>query len=121
MKNSIQNLSKINIKNVKKYLLLGDMLELGKKSYYYHKNLANVINGSKIDKLFIFGKEIMETYKSVDKSKRGNILQQLDDFDIIFKEILNSGDYLLLKGSNATGLNKLSKKIITNSGLKNVI
>ena len=39
------------------------------------------------------------------------MLQSLDDFDIVFSSILKSGDHLLIKGSNATGLNILSKNL----------
>jgi len=32
---------------------------------------------------------------------------------IVFSNLINKNDYLMIKGSNATGLNNLSKKIIT--------
>ena len=53
------------------------------------------------------------------KNKRGNILQSKDDFDDVFSNILKKNDYLMIKGSHATGLNKLSKNII--KGATNVI
>jgi len=112
VKNAIINFSKIKRKNEKKFLLLGDMLELGKKSETYHKNLAHFINLSDIDKLFVFGDNAFKTYQKTYKAKQGNILQDLNDFDEIFSDIINKDDYLMIKGSNATGLNKLSKIII---------
>ena len=102
MKNAIQNFSKIKKENFKKYLLLSDMLELGKNSGFYHKNLADIINRSNIDKFFIYGNKIMETFSSIKNTKKGNMLQSLDDFDIVFSSILKNGDHLLIKGSNAT-------------------
>ena len=119
VKNAINNFSKIKINHEKKYLLLGDMLELGEKSDNYHKNLAHFINHSDIDKLFIYGKNAFKTYQKTYKAKQGNILQNLDDFDEIFSNIINKDDYLMIKGSNATGLNRLSKIII--SGHKYVL
>ena len=112
VKNAILNFSKIKKNNSKKYLLLGDMLELGKKSDTYHKNLSHFINKSDIDKLFIYGKNVFQTYKKTYKAKQGNILQDKSDFDEIFSNLINKNDFLMIKGSNATGLNKLSKKII---------
>jgi murE/murF fusion protein len=112
VKNAINNFSKIKRNHEKKYLLLGDMLELGKKSDNYHKNLAYFINHSDIDKLFVYGKNAFKTYQKTYKAKQGNILQNLNDFDEIFLDIINKNDYLMIKGSNATGLNRLSKKII---------
>ncbi len=110
MKQSILNLS--NIKNNNhKYVLLGDMLELGKKSQILHRKLSPIINGSNINKLFIHGHHIMETYKDVNKNKRGNVLQDKSDFKEILLPILQNNDYLMIKGSNATGLNKISRNL----------
>ena len=78
----------------------------------YHKNLSKVINSSDIDKVFIKGKKTLFTYKNLNKSKRGNIFQNDDDIDLILKSIISNNDYLMIKGSNATGLNNLSKKMI---------
>ena len=113
VKNAINNFSNIKRNQGKKYFLLGDMLELGKKSDNYHKNLAHFINLSDIDKLFVYGKNAFKTYQKTYKAKQGNILQNLNDFDEIFSDIINKDDCLMIKGSNATGLNRLSKSIIS--------
>ena len=70
VKNAIMNLSKIKDKDHKKYVLLGDMLELGNKSDFYHKNLSKIINNSNIDKLFVYGEKVLKTYKYISKEKR---------------------------------------------------
>ena len=88
------------------------MLELGKKSEKYHKDLSKVINNSNIDKVFIKGEKTLFTYKNLLKSKQGNILQNKDDIDLILGSTIKNNDYVMIKGSNATGLNILSKKII---------
>ena len=88
------------------------MLELGKKSENLHKDLSKVINNSDIDKVFIKGSKTLHTYKNIDKIKRGNIFQRDEDVDFTFNNIIANNDYLMIKGSNATGLNKLSKRII---------
>ena len=119
MKNAIINLANLKNENTKKYLLLGDMLELGSKTIHYHKNLAKIINKTNIDKIFIFGNSILSTYSSIIDKKKGNILQNINDFDEIFCQVLKKNDYLMIKGSNATGLNKVSKSLI--KGLANVI
>ena len=53
----------------------------------------------------------MNTYKNIKKKKRGNILQNKSDFKEIILPILQNNDYLMIKGSNATGLNKISKNL----------
>ena len=76
VKNAIRYFKSIKKQNFKKYLLLGDMLELGKKSEKLHKDISKVINSSDFDKVFIKGDKTLTTYKNINKSKRGNILQQ---------------------------------------------
>ena len=112
VKYAIKNFCNIKKQNFKKYLLLGDMLELGKKSEKLHKDISKVINSSDIDKVFIKGNKSLVTYKNINKSKRGNIFQQEEDIDFTLNNIMANNDYLMIKGSNATGLNSLSKKII---------
>jgi MurE/MurF fusion protein len=112
VKNAIKNFNTIKKKNFKKYLILGDMLELGHKSEKFHIDLSKVINNSNIDKVFIKGKKTLFTYKNLHKSKQGNILQNKDDIDFVLNNIINNNDYLMIKGSNATGLNNLTKKMI---------
>ena len=86
------------------------MLELGEKSELLHKNLSKVINNSDIDKVFIKGENTLTTYKNLIKKKRGNIFQQEEDVDFTLNNIIANNDYLMIKGSNATGLNYLTKK-----------
>tara|TARA_Y100000389_G_scaffold146133_1_gene144773 strand:- start:3473 stop:6244 length:2772 start_codon:yes stop_codon:yes gene_type:complete len=112
VKNAINNFNSIKKENFKKYLILGDMLELGHKSEKYHRNLSRVINNSNIDKVFIKGEKTLFTYKNLHKSKQGNILQNKDDIDLVLNNVINNNDHLMIKGSNATGLNTLSKKMI---------
>ena len=112
MKNALNNFSEIKKKRFKKYLLLGDMLELGKKSKTYHKELSRLINSSDIDKVFVKGEKTLFTYKKLKKVKRGNICQSNQDVDFILKNIIANNDYLMIKGSNATGLNIVSNSMI---------
>jgi murE/murF fusion protein len=112
VKNAINKLNLIKKDKFKKYLILGDMLELGSKSKKYHEDLSKVINNSDIDKVFIKGKKTLFTYKHLNKNKRGNILQNNEDIDISLSKMISNNDYVMIKGSNATGLNTFSKKMI---------
>ena len=115
--NAINNYNELRARNRKKYLLIGDMLELGKKTHHYHLKIANIINQSNIDKVFIIGENFNKVFKFIKSSKRGNILQSIEDFDFVFENILKRNDYLLIKGSNKTGLNNFVNKIIKRSKL----
>tara|TARA_B100000963_G_C22601395_1_gene660396 strand:+ start:5 stop:1936 length:1932 start_codon:yes stop_codon:yes gene_type:complete len=112
VKTAINTFKRIKKDNFKKYLLLGDMLELGKNSDKYHKDISKLINTSDIDKVFIKGDKTLFTYKNLRKSKRGNIFQCNDDVDSILQNIITNNDYLMVKGSNATGLNLVCKTMI---------
>ena len=48
----------------------------------------------------------------MNKHKRGNILQNNEDIDLSLSEMISNNDYLMIKGSNATGLNNFSEKMI---------
>ena len=98
-------------KKQKNLVFLGDMLELGKKSKQLHVSLSKEINKSNIDKIFVYGKNIKETYKSVSFQKRGMIFNSLNEAYNHFSKILDNNDLLMVKGSNATGLNRFSKNI----------
>jgi len=111
MRLAINYLNSFDKKKNQKILLLGDMLELGKKTNFFHRNLAKYINNSNIDKVFVIGKSILETYKFVKKNKKGKILNSLNDIGSLIRYYINDYDYVMIKGSNLTGLNNFSKKL----------
>ena len=106
LKSSIENFEKIETKKSKKYMFLGDMLELGKHSITQHKLISKIINKTKINKVYVIGKHIKETYKGLDPNKKAKILNNKSDMLKIIKDDFKNGDYLMVKGSNSTGLNK---------------
>jgi murE/murF fusion protein len=111
LKSAIKNFEKIKVKNSKKHLILGDMLELGKHSKNLHASISNTINKSSIKNVHIFGKDIHITFKNIKKSKKGQILQKKSHIIDLIKNNINNNDYLMIKGSNSTGLHKISNAI----------
>jgi murE/murF fusion protein len=97
--------------NVKKLVFLGDMLELGKKSKKLHRKLSTIINKSDIDKVFVYGKHIKETFNLLSRNKKGKVFNNLKEAYDHFNKIVHNNDLLMVKGSNATGLNQFSKNI----------
>ena len=88
-------------------MILGDMLELGHHSRKLHKKMSKIINYTSINKVYVCGKHIIETYNNIMSQKRGAILRENSQiFDLITNNI-NNNDYLMIKGSNSTGLNQL--------------
>jgi MurE/MurF fusion protein len=115
LKSAILNFDKIKINQGKKYLLLGDMLELGKHSNKLHLSIGKLINNTKIDKIFVQGSKVLFTYNSILKKKKGRILKNSAQIIDLIKNDLNNNDYLMVKASNATGFNKIISNI---KGLK---
>ena len=111
LKSAILNFDKIKIDKGKKYLLLGDMLELGKHSKKLHLSIAKIINNTKLDKVFVIGSKVLFTYNSISKKKKGRILINKSQIIDLIKNDLNNNDYLMVKASNATGLNKIVREI----------
>ena len=87
------------------------MLELGKKSKKLHKELSVLINRSNIDKVFVCGRHIKETFNYLSTNKKGKIFKNIKEAYDHFGKILHNNDLLMVKGSNATGLNQFSKNI----------
>ena len=111
LKFSIKKFDDLKINPNKKFMLLGDMLELGKFSKKLHIEAAKGINKAKFKKLFVYGNNITETFNKIRTQKRGRILKSTSDILNIIKNDLNNGDFLMIKGSNSTGLNQITKHI----------
>ena len=111
LKTAIENYNKILLKNSKKYLILGDMLELGKHSINQHKLISKIINKTNINQVYVIGKYIKHTFRSLKTNKKAQILDnKLGIVDLITKN-LNNNDYLMIKGSNSTGLHKITSSL----------
>ena len=115
LKSAILNFDKIKSNKSKKYLLLGDMLELGKHSKKLHQSIGKIINNTKIDKTFVKGNKVLFIFNSISKSKRGRILRNNSQIIDLIKNDINNNDYLMIKASNATGFNKIVNNL---KGLK---
>ena len=98
-------------KNGKKFLLIGDMLELGKYSRKLHIKIAKYINKSKINKIYVYGKQIKHTFNKLKPQIRGRILKnKIDIYNLINNDLPNNS-FLMVKGSNSTGLNEIIKRL----------
>ena len=115
VKSAVENFSNIQKNGRKKYFLFGDMMELGKNSHIYHKKISKFINNSDIDKTFVYGERAVKTYKFLKKNKRGEVVKNFKSFDNIISQILRNGDFLMIKGSNATKLYKIAENFLRSS------
>jgi len=107
LKTAIENYDNIKSKNSKKYLVLGDMLELGKHSLKQHKLISNILNKTRIDYIYVIGNHIKETFKGLKISKKAEILKNRFGIIDLINKNLNNNDYLMIKGSHSTGLHEI--------------
>ena len=111
LKSAILNYNKINSNKSKKYLLIGDMLDLGNRSKKLHESIAPIINQTKIDKVFVKGNKVSYIYNKLSKFKKGRILNNKSQIIEMIRNDLNDNDYLMIKASNATGFNKIVNEL----------
>ena len=98
------------IKN-KKFILLGDMLELGKFSKKLHIKIANYINKSEINKIYVYGDKTEHTFNKLKPQIRGKVLKNKMDIYRLINNDLPNNSFLMVKGSNSTGLNNIIKNL----------
>ena len=95
----------------KKFLLIGDMLELGRYSKNLHVKIAKYINNSNINKTYVYGKLTKHTFNKLKPQIKGKILRNnMDIINLINKDLPNNS-FLMVKGSNSTGLNKIIQNL----------
>jgi len=108
---AIKNFDLIPKGSNKKNLILSDMLELGKHSKKLHEGLAKCINTSKIDNVYVYGNNIKHTFNKIISKKRGLVLKNKNQIISLIKNNINNNDYLMIKGSNLTGLHSLANNL----------
>ena len=118
LNSAINNFNSLDIKNDRKHMLLGDMLELGSHSKKLHNQLVKKINLTSIKNLYVIGQEMEKIFKKLNNNKKGCILNNISQINDLIINNMNNNDYLMIKGSNATGLNRYVNQL---KGIKSVL
>jgi murE/murF fusion protein len=111
LQSALKNFEMIKVDNSQKHLILGDMLELGKYSKKLHIEIGKDINKTSLKNVNVIGEHVKWVFNRLSKSKRGIILKKKSQIIDLIKNNLNNNDYLMIKGSNSTGLNSLVNQI----------
>ncbi len=111
LKSALKNFDMIKVDSAKKYLILGDMMELGKYTKKLHVEIGKTINKTSLKNVNVIGEHVKWTFKNLNKVKRGIIIKKKSQIFDLIKNRLNNNDYLMIKGSNSTGLNSLTSQI----------
>jgi len=113
LKSALINFDMIKVDNSKKHLVLGDMLELGKYSKKLHMEIGKSINKTSLKNIHVIGNHAKWIFHNLNKGKRGIVIKKKTQIIDLIKNNLNNNDYLMIKGSNSTGLNSLTNQIKT--------
>lgn len=99
-----------------KWLVLGDMLELGDNEKYFHKQLANKIDENIIAKVCLFGPRMKWLYEKLkNKFSDQDLIYTENEYEVIvryIKENSNEHSLILLKGSRGMKLETILKSFI---------
>lgn len=110
MKASLSVLAQTETKG-KRYCVLGDMLELGKNSAKYHKQVGEYVLASKADEILCFGENSVHYIEGAcDKGFAAENARHFDSREELaayLKGKLNAGDAVLIKGSRGMKLEEV--------------
>jgi UDP-N-acetylmuramoyl-tripeptide--D-alanyl-D-alanine ligase len=104
-----QALSLIRRYSCRKVAVIGDMLELGYRSGYYHQALAKDIISANFDYVFTFGEftaQLKDRLKTLGYSKVYHCASH-DEITYFIKEKATAGQLIFLKGSRKMALEKV--------------
>ncbi len=98
----------------RKVYIIGSMLELGEYSEPSHKKIGEALAASRAGKIFLFGKETRPALKVLEESGKIPVFYTAD-MEVLSQavsEYVQTGDFVLLKGSRGTALEKLTDVLI---------
>ena len=109
MKAAIETLQKLNVYN-KKIIVIGDMLELGRKAETYHREIGKMLNEESIQYVFTYGELAEIVAEEARKNYHTGKVQSFDNKAEIAEEVLRvitKKDVVLLKGSRGMALEEI--------------
>lgn len=94
--------------NMKKIVVLGDMLELGEKEIEFHREIIEKALSIKCDKIYLYGERMKKAYDLLEKNDKIRCFNNKED---IVKLIVNEIEKIavLLKGSRGMKLEEIIK------------
>ena len=103
----------------RRIVALGDMLELGTQERQYHASLAQPLEQAGIDLVFAAGPRMSALIEALPASRRGGYAESADALIPIIASSLQSGDIVLVKGSNGSKMSRVVAALQQLSGDKN--
>ena len=108
---ALENMKEYKVKG-KKYLVLADMLELGKTSRKEHSEIGKLIRQMKFESLYTYGKDSYYTHKAAKGVKHNFHFEDKQVLAEMLKINMKKGDLILIKGSRAMKMEEVIEKLI---------
>ena len=101
---------------VRRLVALGEMGELGPDSPALHARLVDPLKAAGVDKVFAAGEGMKALISALPTTMEGLWFPDRTAMEEVVKKTLTTGDALLIKGSNATGMGVLAERLRRWSG-----
>ncbi|MCC6866703.1 MAG: UDP-N-acetylmuramoyl-tripeptide--D-alanyl-D-alanine ligase [Ignavibacteria bacterium] len=112
VKAALENLKAYNVKG-NKYVVLGDMLELGKVSKAEHEATGRLIKKMGFNFLLTYGKQSSYTFKSAKGIKNNFHFENKETLSAFLKLHVKKGDMVLVKGSRSMKMEDIVNNLIS--------
>lgn len=107
-------LSALGKRKGRKIAILGEMLELGEGAEQLHAELAEPIRAANVSEVFLAGQGMrsLESVLANNKNEPGVCwTSTAEELNLLVNKSLKSGDCVLIKGSNASGIAKVGSAL----------
>ncbi len=109
------------IRAVRKVVVLGDMLELGKEEEVSHQMLAKMIEKRKIDLAIFVGKRMAkqkEIFENILGKDKISFFKNPQEAGIFLQGLIRQGDLVLVKGSQGLRMEKVVEEVMARPEMK---
>lgn len=111
VKAALENLEAYNIKG-SKYIVLGDMLELGKESGNEHSAVGRLVKKMRFENLLTYGKDSRFTHLNAKGVKNNLHFEDKDSLVGFLKAAVKKGDLVLVKGSRSMKMEDVISRFV---------
>ena len=91
--------------------VLGDMLELGEDTPKLHRNLADTLISSHVDKVYLAGEAMHHLWEALPKNMQGHHCLTAQDLAQVVKATVRPGDIVMVKGSAGSQMGQIVKTL----------
>jgi UDP-N-acetylmuramoyl-tripeptide--D-alanyl-D-alanine ligase len=110
VKMGIETVKEFNTKGTK-YVVLSDMLELGKVSKREHAYIGKLADELNVENLFTTGPESFHTHKAAKKVKNNLYFEKKSDLILHLKNVLKKNDIVYVKGSRGMKMEEVVENL----------